>query len=142
MIPNASLSHNAKVILFHRMFFISSFVYESKAFGTQRKEKSALTCALCYLSAGKRIRISNHVQVFPEVEIASQFHFRPATKRKSLSDIVEKAFSASVAGSNLPCSNQNINENPEELKDAEIQRFLADLRAISHFCKVFRVGQK
>ena len=46
------------------------------------------------------------------------------------------------AGSNLPCSNQKTNENPEELKDAEIQRFLADLRAISHFCKVFRVGQK
>jgi len=46
------------------------------------------------------------------------------------------------AGSNLPCSNQITNENPEELKDAEIQQFLADLRAISHFCKVFRVGQK
>lgn len=46
------------------------------------------------------------------------------------------------AGSNLPCSNQKTNENPEELKDAEIQRFLADLRAISHFFKVFRVGQK
>jgi hypothetical protein len=51
-------------------------------------------------------------------------------------------FFHSSAGSNLPCSNQITNENPEELKDAEIQRFLADLRAISHFCKVFRVGQK
>jgi len=46
------------------------------------------------------------------------------------------------AGSNLPSSNQITNENPEKSKDAEIQRFLADLRAISHFCKVFRVGQK
>ena len=95
-----------------------------------------------YFSAGKRIQISNHVPVFPEVEIATQFHFRPATKRKSLSDIIEKAFSASVAGSNLPSSNQITNKNPEELKEAQIQRFLADLRAISHFCKVFRVGQK
>jgi hypothetical protein len=46
------------------------------------------------------------------------------------------------AGSNLPCSNQITNKNLEELKEAQIQRFLADLRAISHFCKVFRVGQK
>ena len=37
---------------------------------------------------------------------------------------------------------QIINEKPEELKEAQIQRFLADLSAISHFCKVFRVGQK
>jgi hypothetical protein len=47
-----------------------------------------------------------------------------------------------LAGSNLPSSNQITNKNPEELKEAQIQRFLADLRAISHFCKVFRVGQK
>jgi hypothetical protein len=46
------------------------------------------------------------------------------------------------AGSNLSCSNQITNENPEELKEAPIQKFLADLRAISYFCKVFRVGQK
>jgi hypothetical protein len=46
------------------------------------------------------------------------------------------------AGSNLPCSNQINKENPQEHKEAEIQRFLADLRAISHFCKVFRIGQK
>jgi len=46
------------------------------------------------------------------------------------------------AGSNLPCSNQITNENPEELKEAQIQRFLGDLRAISHFCRVFRIDQK
>ncbi len=46
------------------------------------------------------------------------------------------------AGSNLPCSNQTSYENPEELKEAQIQRFLADLRAISHFYKVFRIGQE
>ena len=46
------------------------------------------------------------------------------------------------AGSNLPSSNQITNENPEELQEAQIQRFLGDLRAISHFCKAFRVGQK
>lgn len=47
-----------------------------------------------------------------------------------------------LAGSNLLCSNQINNKNPEELKEAEIQRFLADLRAISHFCKVFRVDKE
>jgi hypothetical protein len=30
----------------------------------------------------------------------------------------------------------------EELKEAQIQRFLADLRAISHFSKMYGVGQK
>jgi hypothetical protein len=32
--PSNSLSQNAKVILLRRMFFISSFVYKSKAFDT------------------------------------------------------------------------------------------------------------
>ena len=53
-----------------------------------------------------------------------------------------KLFTFYFAGSNLPCSNQITNENPEELKEAQTQRFLADLRAISRFCKAFSVGQK
>jgi hypothetical protein len=52
------------------------------------------------------------------------------------------AFNLFQRGSNLPSSNQITNENHDESKEAQIQRFLADLRAISHFCKVFRVGQK
>ena len=48
-------------------------------------------------TAGKRIQISNDAQVYPEVEIASQFHFRLATKRKNPPGITERVFSASVA---------------------------------------------
>jgi len=46
------------------------------------------------------------------------------------------------AGSKLPCSNQICKENPEDVKEAQIQLFLADLRAISQFCRAFKVDRK
>jgi len=56
---------------------------------------------LLHLSAGNEGEVSNYIQLFPEVEIAAQFHFRPALKRKSLSENHRKGFfcfSAEKAG--------------------------------------------